>query len=238
MNYLALCQEIVSELGLSGGTGPSSVTSNSVLELRNVTRWIRDSALYIDNLWLDWKYLWCRYAESAVVGATTLPAPSGGISVRLWDLNKFRFRTAGGQWQDMTYYTRQQMQDQFDPDNAVPGAPYVFTINPDNSIALAAPLDAAYDFKGEFWRRPVTLAANNDTPLIPAEFHRIIVARAAVFYGNREDAPEIIEGMEAEYDDMLDKLQSSELEGFALRRSSTDRERQPERQFFERYVRG
>ena len=128
----------------------------------------------------------------------------------------------------MTYYTRQRLFELFDTDNASAAAPGPYTILPDQSIAFAAPLDQAYDFKGEYWAAPTTLAANTDTPALPAHYHRIIVCRAAIMYGNREDAPEVITGMEAEYIDMLDKLQSDQLEGWELRRSSTDRQRQSE----------
>lgn len=227
MNYLQLCQGIVSELGLSGGTGPQDVTGNTVIELNNVTRWIRDAALQIDNEWLDWKYLWRQYSASSVVSGTqSLAAPDP--SPRLWDLRKMRVRPSGqaGQWRPMEYYTRQKLIDNFEPDNASPATPYAYTIQPDNSIYLAAPLDAAYDFKGEYWRRPLVLAAKADIPLIPEEHHRIIICRAAVMYGNREDAPEVISGMEAELLTMMDKLQSDQIEGFAGRRSGTDREAQ------------
>ena len=227
MTYLELCQGLVSELGLSGGTGPVAVTGNTVLELNNVTRWIRDAALQVDNLWLDWKYLWCQYLKTgATVGTQTLAVPTP--TPRLWDLKKMRYRPQGlvGGWQDLQYLTRQQLADQCDPDNAIAATPWAYTILPDNTIYLAAPTDAAYDFKGEYWRRPATLAANGDIPLLPPEQHRIIQCRAAIMYGNREDAPEVISGMEAEYIDMLDKLQADQLEDFEGRRSSTDRSAQ------------
>ena len=235
MNYLTLCQELVTELGLSGATGPAAVTSNSVTELKNVVRWIRDATLQIDNEFLDWKYLWQTYtATGLVAGATTLPAPPNNILVRLWNINRFRYRVATtGIWTPMKYYTRQRLLELYDPDNAVPASPSVFTINNANTIEFAAPLDAAYDFKAEYWQRPVPLAANTDTPLMPAEFHRAIVCRAAVMYGNREDAPEIITGMEAELLTIMDKLTADQLEGMSWRRTSTDRERQSDTRGFE-----
>lgn len=231
MNYLQLCQGIVSELGLSGGspTTLSAVTGNTILELNNVTRWIHDSALQLDNLWQDWKYLWNQYTGSALAGAQTLPAPTGTPPpiVQLWDINKVRYRATGTTqlWQPVSYYSRSDLLLMFDPDNAVPTAPQGFTIQPDNTFFFGAPFDVGYDFKTEFWRRPIELLANADTPSMPPQYHRIILCRAAVMYGNREDAPEIINGLETEYIDMLDKLQSDQLEGWALRRTSTDRER-------------
>ena len=229
MNYLTLCQELVSELGLSGGTGPAAVTGNTIIELKNATRWIRDASLQIDNLWFDWKYLWTKYSQTGVVvNSTGLAAPTAP-ACRMWDLNKMRFRpSSGGSWSPMTYYSRQRLYEQFDTDNASATSPGPYTINPDQSIVFAAPLDQAYDFKGEYWATPTPLAANTDVPALPSHYHRIIMCRAGIMYGNREDAPEVISGMEAEYIDMLDKLQSDQLEGWELRRSSTDRQRQSE----------
>jgi carbonic anhydrase/acetyltransferase-like protein (isoleucine patch superfamily) len=63
-------------------------------------------------------------------------------------------------------------------------------------------------------------------PLIPEDYWRIIAARALIQYGDREDAPEIVSGASAEFLDVLDKLESDQLEDQERRRSSTDRLRQ------------
>ena len=127
-------------------------------------------------------------------------------------------------WEFVDYLTRDKMLIQYDVDNAVQGPPSAFTINPDNTVSLNQPPDQVYEWRAEFWRRPIILTNDGDVPLMPSEHHRIIMCRAAVMYGNREDAPEIISGLTAEYIDMLDKLQADQCEGWALRRSSTDRE--------------
>jgi hypothetical protein len=46
-------------------------------------------------------------------------------------------------------------------------------------------------------------------------------APAAVKYANKEDAPEVISGMEAEMINLMDKLQSDQLSGFEYDRMST-----------------
>ena len=223
MNYLQLCNEIVYELGLQNGSGLTT-TVGQTGELNNVTRWIRDAALYVDNLWLDWRYLWNQYSEPVAANANVLPAPT--TMPRLWDINSIYYQPqSGGLWQQLPYMTRERMRLQYDPLNAVANPPSVFTIQPNNTLVLNCPTDQAYNFVGEFWQQPVALALDTDVPLMPANYHRIIVARAAVMYGNREDAPEVISGLSAEYVDILDKMESDQLEHQSLRRSSTDRER-------------
>lgn len=232
----------MSELGLSGGTGPTSTQGNTITELINVTRWISNACTAIDTLWMDWKYLWLPYSVTGVApvssGYQYLTSPSQ--PVRLWDVNKLRFRpsnTPGALWQSVDYYERDRFFTLFDPDNATAGAPAGWTITPSNQVQFGSPFDTNYDFMAEFWQRSIALANDADVPMMPAEYHRIIMCRAAVYYGNREDAPEIIQGLEAEYVDLLDKLQSDQLEDYDIRRSSTDRKRRSARVSLSEFLR-
>lgn len=242
MTYLQLVQAYMNELGLSGAPTVQSIAAGvptlasgvtPPLEIVNVCRWIHDANLDIDNQWMDWKYHWVQYGPTTaqpMVINTQAPQiqylPAAQLPVQQWDINKFRYRTTavgGLTWQPLYYVERQEMIDRYDPDNASPGPPEVFTVNPDLSVSFGAPFDQAYDFLAEFWQRPVELQASADTPMMPSQFHRAVLCRAAVMYGNREDAPEIISGLTAEYLQWMDKLQSDQLEGFEIRRSSTDR---------------
>lgn len=222
MNYLEICQRIVADNGIAGGTGPSAVTGN-VGELRNIVNWVADAAEAVDNMWMDWKYLWRRYSESMTIGSYSAPAPSGGIKVRLWNPKRLKIREAGGEWVELTFIKREEFEDSYEPANASQGMPSYFTINPDNSITLDCPANIAYELKGEFWRRPVRLTDGGDVPLIPGEYWRIIAARALIQYGGREDAPEIVTSASAEFLDVLNKLESDQLEDRERDRSSTDR---------------
>lgn len=238
MTYLQLVQSLCAELGLSGGGGatavPASVTGNTILELGNACRWIHDACLDIDTQWLDWKYLWQQYSAPGVAAnQQSLPVPTlpTGVIVRQWDRKRFRWRqtSVGGlTWGPVRYVDRLKFLRQCDPDNAVPNPPSAFTIQPNNTVFFSAPFDQAYDFLGEYWQRPTELINNGDVPMMPFEHHRIIMCRAAVMYGNREDAPEIISGLEAEYIDRLDKLQGDQLEDWDIKRNSTDRDPLPD----------
>jgi hypothetical protein len=227
VNYLEICQRIVADYGIAGGTGPSTVAGQTG-ELRNIVNWVADAAEHVDNEWLDWKYLWCRYAETMVVSSYTAPQPSSGtIKVRLWNPRRMKIREPGGLWVELEFIPREEFEDTIEPSTETARMPDSFTINPDNSITLNCPADIAYELKGEYWRRPVRLAVNGDIPLIPAEHWRVIVARALIQYGDREDAPETISGAGAELLTAMEKLEADQLEDQERRRSSTDRLRPP-----------
>lgn len=212
MNYLELCQDIASELGIAGGSGPVSVKGQTG-ELKNVTRWIADATLWIDNLWVDWKYLWA----SMDVDVTTrvLPPPPSGYRVRRWDRSAFWLNYQTDRSRNLAWVEYPEFRALYLARPERDGVPSRFTIAPDNSVIFDVLPNESMPVHAEFWRKPVRLLENTDTPAIPEEFHRIIVARAAIMYGNREAAGEIISGMEAEYIDLLEKLQGSQLDAFA-----------------------
>ena len=209
MTYLELCRELVRELGIAGGTGPATV-ANQTGELANVVRWIRDGNDYINNLWRDWKFLWAEYDQNVTGVHPPMPV---GVTVREWHRDSFwlQYGTAAGRklvFQDWNVFRVAQST------GASVGTPTMFTIKPNNTLALNRPPPATVPLHAEYWKRPDPLVNNADVPDMPAEYHRIIMVRAAIMYGNREAAGEIISGMEAEYTDLLEKLQSDQLDAF------------------------
>ena len=97
-------------------------------------------------------------------------------------------------------------------------------MKPDGTLVTSVIADTTYDFYGRGWKEPVRLTADDDVPAIPESYDRIIIARAAIYYADKEDAPEILEGANAEYIDLLDKLQSTQLSAFRYDRMSTQDE--------------
>lgn len=228
MNFLEACQDFVSELGVANGTGPNSVL-NQTGEYRNVVRWIRDSNLWIDNIWKDWKYLKLEYfGVLGTNGDISLdrfaPAPNSppGVMVKRWDRDSMWLDKQAVSASPLEFVEWQKFRVLYDFGRDVGddlrGKPTTFTIRADNTIQTFPIANRTYTMSGEFWRRSPPLKLDNDTPLMPAEYHRIIVCRAAIMYANKEDAPEVISGMEAEYIDLLDKLQSDQLESFDMDR--------------------
>jgi hypothetical protein len=224
VNYLSLCQDFVSQFGLAGGTGPTTVV-NQTGELANVVRWIRDAELYLNNLWVDWRFLWLPYtgtiaAAASVPSAVTQP----GVRVRLWETHKLKIRVASPlepSWSTLAFLPRSQFERLYDPDVSTPGRPEAFTVMPDNTIQFDKSADVIYDVKGSYFRSPEPMTENEHLPLMPAEYHRLILVRACIMYADREDAPELVNGATAEYPDLLEKLEASQLEGQLNRRRST-----------------
>lgn len=205
MNFRELCQGYVKELGIAGGVGPSTV-ANQTGEMANVVRWIADAALWIDNLWRDWKYLWTEYTGTLTGQSLLLDDVREIDRSSVWlDHGTVNARNLTFmEWSALREYRNRTTQT---------GTPVYFSVAPNKALYLDRPV-TNQSIRFEYWKRPTRLTEDGDIPDLPEEYHRIILARAAIMYGNREAASEIISGMEAEYIDLLDKLQSAELEAF------------------------
>ena len=79
--------------------------------------------------------------------------------------------------------------------------------------------NAATTVSAEYWRTPVVMStiltgettADSNTSAIPSRFHKIITARAKMYYAENEDAPEILSGSVAEFEDLLNSLEADQL---------------------------
>jgi len=91
------------------------------------------------------------------------------------------------------------------------GTPEVFSVKPSNVIDMYPTPDSATAVSVTYWTTPTEFAADSDVSDIPVRFHKIIIARAKMYYAENEDAPEIMAGSLNEFEDLLDKLEADQL---------------------------
>lgn len=205
-SYLDLCRAFVAELGIAGGTGPTAVTGQTS-ELGNVVRWIADADVEILNKWQDWKFLWTSgpVAQQLIALADTITTITDlGTEVEdglLMDINGLGWRPKWMSWHDFNraYKTNEKKTLL---------RPTAWTVRPDGIIELSHRVQQVTPWTLEYHKRPARLTSNLQTSPIPEHMDRIILARAALMYAGREDAPEIAISMGAEYDDMLVSLEN------------------------------
>lgn len=224
--FIDLCKDVVSDLGISGGAINSVAGVLNAEQLR-VINWVARADLFIQNLWVDWKFLW--YPDSSVLGqagsdviSPTLPTWARNIQTiepgTLWispgtsTARPVRFM----RWADFRAAFGRK------PKSTQP-IPFAFSQSPDGVLVLSHKLTNAATFALDYHVIGKRMAADNDISPIPENFDNIIVERAKIFYAERENAPEILSGSTAEYTDLLDKMQAVCLpENTAGRRSQND----------------
>jgi hypothetical protein len=196
--FLQLCQRLRREAGISG-TGPITVVGNTNTEYERIVDWIKKAYVDIQLLHDDWRFMWAEFtfdttaADGSYTETEALATLTPTLKVSRFDTDSFRyFLTSGGVQgeQFMTYRYYPWFRDiwLFGANRTTQGQPNEFTFAPDRRILLAQIPNGIYTITGDFYRRPVELAADADVPIFPEEFHEIIVWWAIVNYAGYEEA--------------------------------------------------
>lgn len=217
-DYLTLVQELVAELGIGGANQGATVPTTVVGQtgqLWNAVNWVQKANNNIQLLHTDWQFLSTEYSEALTITSTAVPAHSGAETVKSWDRRSFWIdrgtnRAAPLTWMDWEQYRADILPGPTPTSNSKPS---IITQKRDGSLIVDVPCDLAYTLTGEFYKAPDLLAADIDVSDIPAEYHRLIICEAGIKYGNKEAALEVINGMEAEYSYLIEKLEGDQLIG-------------------------
>jgi hypothetical protein len=204
--FLELTQRLFQECQLPG-SGPATLASASG-QTFDLAAWISQSCKEIDELHEDWSYLLVHPGVAfTTVAAQQLYTPTqAGVTVGevgQWKLDTFRnYLTSSGYpseiemtWIDYDNWLRTEKIGVL---RTTQVRPMVFTIAPDKSIGLQCPL-AGYTVIGDYYRIPVVLEVDADTPLIPQRYRMAIVYKAMMAYATSENAPEIYNEGERNY---------------------------------------
>ena len=221
--YLVLCQDMARDVGIPG-TGPSSVTSTSLSEEENaVVRYIANADQDVQSRWFDWDFLWSEASITAISGTSTLTSSNTGFPTALgnWKLDSIVWDKSSDSYQILEYMEWNSYREMYKYGTVDSDVPEVYSIKPNNDLDLYPTPDSATVISAEYWATPTVLAADADISAIPPRFHKIIIARAKMYYAENEDAPEVMAGAVAEFEDLLDKLEADQLPSQKNRRFSS-----------------
>ena len=227
--YLVLCQDMSRDIGIPG-TGPSSVTSSSLSEEENaVVRYVSQADQDIQSRWFDWDYLWSTATMTTSQGISTLMStntdagPGGGFPSDLgnWKLGSVVWDPTSESYLILEYELWNEYRENYKYGTVDEDIPEVFTYHPDNTLDFYPTPSSSTVVQAEYWATPTVMTADADVSAIPPRFHKIIIARAKMYYAENEDAPEIMAGSLAEFEDLLDKLEADQLPSQKNRRFSS-----------------
>jgi hypothetical protein len=204
--FLELVQDLQREVGASGSQIASVVAQ--VGENQRMVRWVQDADFYIQNRWLNWKFLWNQVQIPTVPGNVGLAAPT---DLNFWDYKTFKINdgTPGDEDGQIIAIEHDMLKTLVrDNTQAKPGT---VIIMPDNTLEFEPVPDAVYQIKADYFRKPTKLAANNDVSRIPEQYHQAILGRAMALYANYEAAPEIKAQGEEIFEEAYGRLENHEL---------------------------
>jgi hypothetical protein len=208
MTRLQLLQALWLEAGASGDEPTSSESQTG--ETGRLVSW-NDNAYYrIQALHYDWDFLRDDFSFTTTDGTQTYtPAAAGASELGNWKTDDVRLYSSVNDeaWIDFTPWDEFRRIYLFGSARALERRPVAFSIKPNNSIILGHTPNDEYTVNGEYWKRPQTMTADDDEPLIPDQFQWVIVWRALMFYGVYEGADELYSHGEKEYLRALSELE-------------------------------
>lgn len=211
MNFLQLTQRLARECGVAG-IGPASVVGQSN-EAARLVQYVADAWVEIQVLHDVWTFMRADWTAAAVTGASQVTLTDAGIAgtFKKWDVKTVRsYRTAVGTNDDnwLVEWDWPVFRDTYRFGAQSPGRPVVFSIKPaDDSMQLGPVLDEDYTIYGEYWKKPVRLAVDADTPAVDDTLHTIVVYKAMTFYGLYEAASEVLARGERGYAALLTAME-------------------------------
>ena len=220
MNYLALCQRVVLEAGITGA-GPTTVENQSG-QLAKVVGWVAQTWVDIQLMRPSWNFMHEEGSFDTVAATRDYLAADYGISdMKLFDTGSFLiYDTALGEsdQNELRHETygrwrsehRNRMNDR--PDER----PQMFTLLPNNKVRMEPRPDKAYTIDFDYKRSSQEFTANTDLPTnLPEDFHILIVWGALKYYAYFQDAPDVLDEAETNFDNLLHRLEIEQMSDFS-----------------------
>jgi hypothetical protein len=207
VTYLELVQRLRSETGIAG-SGPTSIAT-ATYDLARLAVWVNMAYKDIVMKWKDWKFLWDTATFNTVasqsdyaVGVTNqLPA-----DLKMLDEVTVRI---GTDLQQMEYVPfRDYRKDQQSWGTTAVETPAFFTVLPNNSIRLLPAPTGVKAIAFDYYVKAPDLALDTDEPLIPEDYHDIIIHRAKMFWAQFEESPFELQGAQSEFDLAMKQLEA------------------------------
>jgi hypothetical protein len=201
MNYLQLCQRVHQEAGLSG-SGAASVKGQVGMD-KKIVDWVQTAYQEIINL-KPWDFTWKTVDVTVPVGTQLIDKVAFGLD----DLGFLsRVLVSGKQltytdWKqgDATYLNQPQ------------GAVAYFSVLPNGNIKLYPSPTTATTVTIEYHRSKHILLENSDVPLIPDNFHMVIVYKALSMYAANDEAVALFQDAIRQYDSWMGRMDMSQRE--------------------------
>ena len=169
-------------------------------------KWIQRADFYVQDLWLNWKFLWDQVELPTVPGVTGVTAPT---DLNFWDFKTFKLNDGSTEDEPLAFVEHDMIK--WHIRDTQQQRPSRVILMPDNNIELEPVPDAVYTIKADYFEKPRRMENNGDESPIPSTFRDVILGRALILYGNYEQAPEIRAQGQEIYGEFLARLENSQL---------------------------
>ncbi|OGT57514.1 MAG: hypothetical protein A3E01_08220 [Gammaproteobacteria bacterium RIFCSPHIGHO2_12_FULL_63_22] len=230
MTYLALCQDVKRECGI---TGTLTTVASQTGELERVVNWVKDAWKEIQLQHPDWRWMRSTFSVNTVA-ADGIYAGTDCTDSRLVDtITRFSrwlpydendgfnvksyLQSAGVgtegwlvflPWSDFRGLYRRGTQTN--------GTPAHYSIDPQNNLVLGPVPNAIFVVSGEYQMSPQVFSADADVPELPSAFDKVIMYEAMKKVAGYDAASEIMVRAMREGTPLMRALEANQLPGIGL----------------------
>ena len=230
--FLGLCQRVASESGTMAnvGSNPASVVGQTGRNY-SVVSWTATAYEQIQRK-ADWRWLHADFSGQTIASVREYDSTAMGISERfgawLYTSPEARrmfsaYKTSEGrsdetilEFVDWDYF-RQNVLIGTAADTT--GKPVYITVDDSDRLQLYPIPDAAYTFRGRYRKAPQVLAANDDVPEMPDEFHEAIVWKSLKLLGQHDEGFNQIPAWDINLAEVMQSLRESQQPKIKLNRT-------------------
>ncbi len=217
MNFLQLSQRLRQEAGLSG-SGPTTAVGQTGMS-GQVVDWINTAYIDVLSQHTNWNFMQDDFSfETTASKREYSIAETGVTDLERWkiDVGSFRiYLTSAGvateQYLFPLFWDAYRQMYLFGATRTAEGLPSYFAVQPDKGLNFYLVPNAAYTVVGEYFKAPTEMTLDADEPIIPSQFHMIIVWRALMLYGAFDAADEKYKHGQIEYKKLLMRLEIDQL---------------------------
>ena len=212
---LQLAVDLRREAGISG-SGPATTLAQTG-EYQRVVEWIDTAYESVQNLHATWNFLRTEFSFPTIATTANYTKTAVGLTeLGSWNTESFRcYLTATGvsDEQELDYVPWDEFRFAYGrgTQSTQTERPSVVTIKPDLSLTFWPIPNAIFTVTGEYFKRAQVMTADEDEPIIPQQFHSIIVWKALMLYGAYTGADEKYSHGQNEYRAVLNKLVKNQL---------------------------
>jgi hypothetical protein len=202
MNFLQLCQAVALDSGTVAGVPNFTTVTGATGRIAQVVGWTRDAYIDIQNERNDWRWMQQEFSAPLVIDQIVYTAADLGITdhgawlhdlpgegFRVLSLYETGYQDQEGEIEEVPYtlFRQRFMRGTHDANR-----PTQWAISPRDELLFGNKPDKAYIVNGEYRMAPETLAADADTPTMPAAYHRLIVLEAQRLMARSDEAFQVI----------------------------------------------
>ena len=212
MTFLELVARLHQECGLAGD--PPTTTLGLYGELKRLVDWTSQAWVDIQSKRFDWDFLKKTFTFNTVASQQEYSATTDIhlTDFKRWVNDSFRaYLTSAGIGTEVILSQYPDYEDfrnfyLLGSRRLVTGRPLYIAIAPNRTLLMGFTPNDTYTVSGEYWRSSQKLAADADVPIMPEDYHMLIVYYAMKKYGYFNVAAEQLATAKEESDILYNQL--------------------------------